>query len=262
MRGDALRVHPINLPAEFSDIEFLPLSDMHVGSPYFNRPLFDKYIKYILDAPNRYCILNGDMMDVVTKSSVGDIYRQQFSPREQIEVTEKALLPIRDRIWGIITGNHEDRIDKEVGLSTPEILAYKLGVPFFGHEVLLKVRFGFNKHGQRENYYTIYATHGGSGGRTRGARANAIERLKNIVLCDVYCMGHTHGMICFPEDIYIPERQCDKVTQKTMWFVNSGSYQEREGYAIQKNFAPERLGCPIIELCGGNKKVSVIMGKL
>ena len=128
-----MRVYPVNLSNEYETVEFLPLSDMHIGSPFFNDALFKQYIDYIKAAPNRYCVLNGDMMDVVTKCSVGDIYRQKYSPREQIEVTEKALLPIKDRIWGIITGNHEDRIDKEVGLSTPEILAYKLGVAFVDH---------------------------------------------------------------------------------------------------------------------------------
>ena len=259
-----MRVYPVDLSNEFETVEFLPLSDMHIGSPFFHAELFKKYVDYIKAAPNRYCILNGDMMDVVTKCSVGDIYRQKYSPREQIEVTEQALLPIKDRIWGIITGNHEDRVDREVGLSTPEILAYKLGVPFFGQEVLLKIRFGFNAARGRDNYYTIYATHGSSNGRTRGAKANALERLKNIVICDVYCMGHTHGIISFPENVYIPQRHCDSVHKKTMWFVNSGSYQEREGYAIAKNFPPEELGCPIVELWGGKKekKVSVLLGRI
>lgn len=259
-----MRVHPINLSNEYDTVEFLPLSDMHIGSPFFNDSMFKQYIDYIKSAPNRYCVLNGDMMDVVTKCSVGDIYRQKYSPREQIEVAERALSPIKDRIWGIITGNHEDRIDKEVGISTPEILAYKLDVPFFGHEILLKVRFGYNSARGRDNYYTIYLTHGASNGRTRGAKANAIERLKNIVICDCYCMGHTHGIISFPENVYIPQRHCDEVIKKTMWFVNSGSYQDREGYAIQKNFPPEELGCPIVELHGGkkNKKITVLLGRV
>ena len=46
---------------------------------------------------------------------------------------------------------------------------------------------------------------------------------------------------------------CDEVIKKTMWFVNSGSYRRGKGYAIQKNFPPEELGCPIVELHGGKK---------
>ena len=61
---------------------------------------------------------------------------------------------------------------------------------YFGVQVLMKIRLGKNEH---STYYTLYATHGGVG---RGGKANNLERLKNIVLCDIYCI--THGQMSFP----------------------------------------------------------------
>ena len=255
-------MHSITLPGDVKNIEILPLSDLHVGDPSFDRECFMKYVKYIADAPNRYVLLNGDLLNNATKSSVSDIYEEVLNPRDQIKETCVLLTPIKDRILGIISGNHERRTDKEVGISPIEILADKLGVLYCGIEVLLKIRLGRNRMG-RSTFYTLYATHGWGGGRTKGAKANNLERLKNIVMCDVYCLAHVHEMISFPSMIYVPERQCDVVTERTMWFVNSGSYLKRgSGYAAAKGYPPTVLGCPIIELSGTERKVSVSMGRI
>lgn len=263
-RGDLLRVHSITLPEDVKNIELLPLSDMHIGDKDFDRRAFIDYINYVKAEPNRFVLLNGDIMNNAIKSSVSDIYEEILSPREQITEAVVLLTPIKDRIWGIISGNHERRTDKESGISPVEIIADKLGVPYFGVQALIKLKLGVvKKKCDRQVFYMIYATHGYAGGRMRGGKVNALERLKNIVLCDVYCLAHTHGQISFPSVIYEPQRHCDSVIERVMWFVNSGSFLKRgEGYAAAKGYEPQLIGCPIIELSGTEKKISVVQGRL
>ena len=259
-----LRVHTLNLPKDITNIEILPLSDLHVGDAAFDRQCFLQYIRYVEAEPNRYILLNGDILNNATKSSVSDIYEETLNPRDQIKETAIMLRPVRERILGIVSGNHERRTDKEVGISPVEMLSDKLDVPYFGIEVLLKFKFGLSKRkNDRQLYYTLYATHGWGGGRTRGAKVNNLERLSQIVLCDVYCMAHVHAQVSFPSMIYTPERQCDVVTERTMWFVNSGSFLKRgSGYAAAKGYPPTVMGCPVIELSGREHKVMVTMGRI
>ena len=80
-------------------IEILPLSDLHVGDASFDRECFLRYIRYVEESPNRYILLNGDILNNATKSSVSDIYSDNALP-----------------------GQGENTGDKEVGISPVEIL--------------------------------------------------------------------------------------------------------------------------------------------
>ena len=144
------------------------------------------------------------------------------------------------------------------------MLADKLDVSYFGIEVLLKIKLGLSRSkNDRQLYYTLYATHGWGGGRTRGAKVNNLERLSHIVLCDNYCMAHVHAQVSFPSMIYTPERQCDSVVERTMCFVNSGSFLKRgSGYAVAKGYSPTVMDCPVIELSGTEHRVVVTMGRI
>ena len=255
-------VHPVTLGEEVESAEILPLSDFHIGDPGFNERALKDYLAYILGGENRFILLNGDIINNATRNSVSDCYEETMSPRRQIDRAAEILGPAAHRILGMVSGNHERRTDKEVGLSPAEILADKLRVKYFGVQVLMKIRLGKNEH-SRPTYYTLYATHGWGGGRLRGGKANNLERLKNIVLCDIYCMAHTHGQMSFPSSIFVPDRKNDIVMERTMWFVNSGSFLDRgEGYAAAKGYEPQVLGCPIIELSGKERKITVIQGRV
>ena len=76
-------------------------------------------------------------------------------------------------------------------------------------------------------------------------------------------MAHTHGQMSFPSSILIPDQKYNIVTERTMWFVNSGSFLDRgEGYAAAKGYEPQVIGCPIIELSGKERKITVIQGRV
>lgn len=259
-----MTVHPVTLSGEFEEVIVFPLSDLHIGSVEYDAKLFSRYIKHILSEPNRFCFLNGDLIDNALKSSCSDTYKATMGPREQILEAVITLKPLveADRLWGILGGNHENRTDKESGISPAETIADKLGVPYFGTQVLFKIRFGKNKH-SRNAYYTIYSTHGIGGGRLKGGKINAMDRMKNIVIADCYCMGHTHSQIVTASTVYIPDQKRDIINAKDMYFVNSGSFLDRgEGYAAQFMFEAQPLGCPSITLDAYERKIKVVMGDL
>ena len=66
-----------------------------------------------------------------------------------------------------------------------------------------------------------------------------------------------------PSTVYIPETSQNVVSERMMWFVNSGSFLNRgDGYAAAKGYEPQMIGCPIIELEGYQRKVTVIQGRV
>ena len=250
-------VHSVTLSPEFKEIVLFPFSDLHEGSREFDRKLFLKYRDFILAEPNRFCFLNGDLVDNAIKISKSDIYLATRQPREQVLEIIQLLSPLAEekRIWGSITGNHCDRTAREVGISISELIADKLGIPFFGPEVVFKVRFGKNRH-WRNAYYTIYATHGSGGGRMKGGKANNLDRLKNIVVADIYCMGHTHDQMVLTGAIHEPDKNKDQINEREIYFVNSGSFMQKgDGYAATKNYEPQARGCPAIILDGYDRKI-------
>ena len=253
-------VHSITLSEDVKEIELVQLCDLHYGSPKFNYNAYKRHEDYILGAPNRYVTCHGDILNNSIINSVGSPY-EDMRPRDQRMGAVAMLKKIKDRILCITSGNHCERTSRDVDINPAEDVAYRLGVPYFDFEVLLKIRLGRNPKG-RPFYYTVYVTHGSGGGQTIGAKANRLAKLQHIVISDLYLMGHTHQPITFPEVIYVPERQCDVVTQRKMWFVNGSSFIDREKYAKHKNLRPQYIGSPIVRLSGTKHRVEVINGRL
>lgn len=259
-----MKVHAVYLGEEHKDIEVFPFSDLHVGSAEFDKELFDTYVQHVLAEPNRFCFFNGDLIDNALKSSVSDIYKATMGPKEQILETVEILQPLVDdnRIWGIVGGNHENRTDREVGISPGEIIADKLRVPYFGMEVLIKIRFGKNKSG-RSGYYTLYVTHGFGGGRKKGGKINNLESLRNIVIADLYAMGHTHTQIVTNATVNEVSSRYDMINSRDVYFINSGAFLDRgDGYAVQFGYEGLPKGCPYFRLNAKERKINVLMGGL
>ncbi len=92
-----------------------------------------------------------------------------------------------------------------------------------------------------------------------GAVTNALHRLGDIVLADVYCIGHTHRPLAFPDSYYVPDLRNNKVHKRIRYYVNTGSYQKRSMYSITKTMRPVVLMTPKIILSGTERKVNVIL---
>lgn len=255
-----MKIHQVELGRDLTHIYLLPVSDLHVGDYNFDAEKFFRYRQWILDTKNAYIILNGDIMNTATKSSVSDIYAETMNPKEALATAEKIFTPIKDRILAIVGGNHERRIYKDVGLDASEFLASKLGVLYAGDEVYLKIKFGKSRgHGTNGKpiVYTVYATHGFGAGRTIGSKVNSLHRLSEIVLADCYIFSHVHTMTAH-QDIYkVPDIRANKLIDVKRTFASSGSFLKRGGYAVTHGYPHGKLGTVRIRLDGTRKDCHV-----
>src|SRR5690606_334258 len=179
------------------------------------------------------------------------VYRETLNPADPLRWLKKELAPPRDRTLCMTEGNHEARITKPTSIAALEQLADSLGIPDPNHPegVLLKLTLGRGRNGKRI-CYTIYVTHGRGGGSLQGGKALKMARLANLVVADVYMVGHTHWKAAFKEAIYLPDLQNNRVRLIEQTFVNSSALLDWGGYAQVHGYKPGAKGSPYIRLHG------------
>ena len=234
-------------------------SDMHIGSAKFNADLVTSQIQRCLNDPEGYAILLGDMINNSTKTSVGDTYSESLTPMEQMQVAIGLFEPLKDKIIGITTGNHERRSYKTDGIDLMWFLAKQLGLEdkYDYTAVCLFIAIGSYKN--RVPYkYSLYMTHGdGNGGRTVGSKATGLQRRAEVIDADIIVAGHTHTPITFRTARFMCDRQHDRVYKRDQVFVNAAATLKYEEYAELCGMAPSSTTMPVIHLSGVANKIEV-----
>ena len=130
------------MPQDISQLEIHPFADEHIGDEYCDIKRLLAIIDYVKNTPNAYCILNGDIVDNATKTSIGDTYTQEFNPMEQLQKAVEMLSPIKDKILCITHGNHENRTYKKEGINLSYLIAAQLGLQDrYTHTEVTKLNF-------------------------------------------------------------------------------------------------------------------------
>jgi predicted phosphodiesterase len=234
----------------------IPITDVHLGSRHSNVPYFKAFCEYILRTPNCVTILNGDLAETATKVSVGaGMFEEEANIPEQLNALYQILKPLADagKILGVGPGNHEERVYQMIGINPMELLADKLGVPYFGYQ-------GFFNVVVNNISYKIVAFHGAGGGSTSASKTKSAEKLNSVVpIADLYFSGHTHGLQSHKDVVYVMGNE-DFLEPYIRTYVVGGSFMEYwGGYAEMKGLAPSITGLSRIELRPDKKDVRVII---
>lgn len=249
-----MKIIKIDLPEDVKAIEVHTLADLHTGDEFSDQALIKQRIKHIADTPNAYAIINGDFMNNATTTSVSDSYSEKLTPDEQIDTTVDLFYPIRDKIWCINPGNHEDRTKKKEGVDLTRRVAKELGLieRFSVASSLIFVRFGRNEK-QRKMVYTIFANHGTGGGKKAGGKANRLMDMAGIVDADIYIHSHTHMPMILREAFYRVNMQNSSIALADKLFINTGATMDYGGYGEKFEFSPSSKETPILYLRGDKK---------
>lgn len=249
-----------DLSADFSFLEVHIFADLHLGDKHTDYSLIKKRIDYIKNTPNAYVILNGDLFNNATKTSLSDNYAEEIPPMEQIQEGVALFTPIQDKLLAITTGNHEGRTYKREGIDLTEIMARQMKLyPIFSKSgAFIFVRFGklnANNH-HRKNCYTIYTIHGRGGGRKEGAKAIRLADMASIVDADIYIHSHTHLPITMKQSFHRVNYQNSVVYPVDKLFVNTGATLDYGGYSEVYEFKPTSKATPVIYLSGNERDMT------
>jgi len=248
------------LSPELKMLRVVPISDAHYGNHLFSLKHFRRTVNYIEANDDVVTFLNGDLCEAVTKNSLGDIYKQKMTPQEQRDWIISMLLPIKHKILGMVTGNHERRIYNETGVDLSLDIAKALSVPYRPSGMLLKISFGSgnDRHPDKPYVFWGYFTHGYGGARTKSAKAIKAERLATFLESSFYCMSHDHVANASPSTYLKPDPrthvdkvsgfEVGKVTALRKMEIKTNAYLKWGDYAEMGGFPPTDLYTPIIKL--------------
>jgi predicted phosphodiesterase len=228
-------------------------------------------IEYVKNTPNAYCVLNGDIIDNATKTSIGDTYSQEMNPMEQLKKAVELFEPIKDKILCISHGNHENRTYRKEGINLSYLIATQLGLGdrYTSASAIIFLRFGQLSNGKKETNgsgdvrkvcYSIFMLHGGGGGgRKEGAKAIRLADMASIADCDIYIHSHTHLPMTMRESFHRVDVRNSTVALVDKLFVNTASNLRYGGYGEAAEFKPSSMETPILYLNGKKKEYKAIL---
>ena len=230
----------------------LPFSDVHLGSPECNEEYFLENLQWAYDN-NTYLILNGDLLEASTRTSIGaGVYEQKKHAGSQLEDMIDMLMPFAKdkRILGITNGNHEDRIYQMSGVDITRVMAHELEVPYFRNGGFFKIKVG-------KYNYKMYFTHGSSGASLPYTKIKKTLDLARYINVDLYGNGHVHDEQVHTQEYMSIDTRANQVIKEIRYFVITGHYLNYEGYAQQKGLVPSKQGTPKIKLHSEEKMIRV-----
>ena len=229
-----------------SSAKIVLLSDVHWGQKACSKERFLKTLDYISRGKSVYCILGGDLVEMVTRSQKGNmLLEQDITPTDQILQMTELLKPlvVKGKILGILRDNHLQRCERDALLDMNEIFASNLNIPYWGVGGIIRVVIGNKPH-------RIAYQHGAD------ASINEFMKLEQMMRiypgCDLYALGHNHKLSS-RKVVTIGVDALGEECGREHWQVRTGSYLRFAQYAREKLFAPSVIGSPIVCFDSGGK---------
>ena len=248
----------IELPETLTSIEVHPFADLHIGDKHCDMENIKSRIELVKEKENAYAVLNGDIVNNATKTSVSDCYAEELSPMEQISRFVELFEPIKDKILCVTSGNHENRTYNKEGIDITRLCARELGVEdrYSKTGALVFIKFNCKTIGHHGNplMYTMYCNHGSGGGRKEGAKAIRLADMACIVDADIYVHSHTHLPMVMKQGFYRTETRIHSVKNVTKLFVNTSSALDFGGYGEAFEFKPNSKDTPTIYINGQRRE--------
>jgi len=243
---------------EFDEVRITLLSDLHVGHPYCDEEVIVRTVERIAKEDKHFLILNGDLIECVTRTSPGDIYRLKYpSPDEQVEVLVSILDPVKDRILGVVSGNHELRSD---GHDYGREIARALGVAHLHNRdaIIHEVRVG-RRRNLKPWTYTLFQTHGRGSAATPGGKTNTLHRYGAIIPADIVFVGHLHTAKVETDMMIEFDPQNFITRERRRYLIMLSSALGYSEYALRRGIKPSGFHVVELTLSGRAHEIEVVL---
>lgn len=176
-------------PKKFKNqIEIIHITDVQFGHLACNVDKFVEYRDWVLSVPNRFVFFGGDMVDSAHAFSIASPYENTMEPQAQVYRFCELAMPLRHRIIGFVGGNHERRTNKMFG-DLGHLIATILRIPYSSGKQFVDIHYGDHQP------FKCSLWHGGSGAKTKGAKAQMLHRFMQQGDSRVYWVGHLHDCL-------------------------------------------------------------------
>lgn len=261
MSDNSMKAFVHDIDCHGRPIEVVPIADLHIGDPAAKINLIRNLVEQVRTNPNRYAILVGDLMNTAIANSKSDFYSELMKPSKQLETCYELLSPIKDKVLGIVSGNHEERISKQVGVDMTQVLATELGLQhlYSDTSALIIIRFTDLHTRKKRSSYSIYVNHGHGGGRRPGGKINGLADFGSLIDADCFIIGHTHLPASFKDQAFHVVPQSGSAVLRERLFVNTASALGYTGYGNRNGYQPASNSYPIITFDNETPHMTVTM---
>ena len=229
------------------DINLWAIGDFHCGNAGFEEDKLRAIIERIKKDKKAVVVLMGDYGEFINPKDERfdmDSLSPKYNTVEKQYVAVKNILePIKDKIAGMLMGNHDYRIKKDFGMDIPRLLSTDFNVPYFGNVGILRLGVGKAK-------YIVLALHGGGKATTIGGQINSIKKYSEALerKPDVCLVGHYHRI-----DVIIDPKLTDTFETIAKYLAITGSFFNTyrgwfDNYANRRFYPPLPIGCVMFEL--------------
>src|SRR6185437_5339647 len=179
-------------PTVFRSIQLMHITDVQYGHIECQVNKFIEYRDWVLSAPNRFVLLGGDMIDSTTVMSPGSPWENICDPQGQVYKFCELIAPMRHRILGYVSGNHERRGVKTFG-DLGCLIATLMRIPWSAGRQLIDINYGTWKP------FTVDIWHGRGAAQTKGAKVMMLFKYMNDHPgSHLYLVGHLHDCFVIP----------------------------------------------------------------
>lgn len=240
-------------------ITIVGLGDIHIGSPKSRA----KEVRKLIEGSDSqtYFIFLGDVIDNAIIDSVSDVYMQTKNPQTALAEFADLLKLAKDRVLCVVSGNHEERTRRRVGVDLLEIVCNDLGIPYENDIFVLDLAVGDGVQGRgsaRRSQYTIVIGHGYSGARSTGAKISANGRIIDVISnADIYLTGHTHQPSVVKLSRFEVDTRNKKLLEREIFLITVPAWIDYEQYAARKFMHPNAKGIVQVKLSGVEKQIEV-----
>ena len=240
----------------------VPIGDVHAGNKSADK--YEKRLRALVDRlaemEHGYTILMGDLGEYI------GIQDKRFDPKAisswirlsdltdistvQSERVMDILMPLikRDRVLGIIEGNHEASIRRHQESDISYDLAKRIRQCGSKQEKLLlgmcgwvTLKFHSSERRVGTSVVNIFAHHGFVGGRLAGAKALNMQRLLWNHSADLIYMGHDHTTRVQTEAVESVNRS-GKIVTEVRHGCSTGNWLGQAKYAKEAGYFPIPVG--------------------
>jgi len=175
-----------------------------------------------------------------------------------VELVAAMAAPLRGRIVGLLSGNHEDVYRRRYHYDAARHMAERLGCRYLGYDALLTLCVR-DRRG-REAQIRLRATHGAGYAMTPGGKINRLRRYMEAVDADLVLVGHMHEMLSTTKVHLVQDG--DRIRQREQLGVVCGTYlrtyaQGPPGYGERRGYPPVSLGHAAIDIIPTTGQMSV-----
>ncbi len=251
----------IHYPSRSSIFNIVGIGDIHIGNVGCDIKRLEEIITWIKKTPNTYVVGMGDYCEAIQIDDPRFDERSidpEFKIRDishliskQIKEVVNLFMPIKNRILGLLAGNHEETYRLHYRRDIIYEIAERLNLQdkVLGYDGFIQIIFTRKPKNIKgtSNIFTIYATHGFGSARKSGSKVNRLEDFSHYIDAELIMVGHEHKKIIAPPIVKLGINNAGKLYQRKVLAVMTGSFlrgymENATTYIEKKGYAPCDLG--------------------